>query len=103
MIDEPSDKYKEMLKVIKRLSDLDQTASLDEILRKKIEINKTREKLDILEEKMCEGGGAMFYFFALGLTNDEMNFCLEKLKNKTNYIKRKQKKKEEEDKDGKKD
>jgi hypothetical protein len=42
----------------------------------------------------------MFYFFSLGLTNDEINFCLEKLKSKNKAIIRKEeklKKKEEVD------
>jgi len=81
-----TNKYKEMMDVISRLKDINQTDALDEILRKKIEINKTREKMDKLEEELCDGGGAMFYFFTLGLTNDEMNFCLEKLKSKKNRL-----------------
>ena len=62
-----TNKYKEMMDVISRLKDINQTDALDEILRKKIEINKTREKMDKLEEELCDGGGAMFYFFTLGL------------------------------------
>ena len=97
MIEKPSEKYKEMLGIIDRLSDLEQTNSLDDILRKKIEINKTREKLVKIEEQMCDGGGAMFYFFTLGLSNDEMNFCLEKLRSRVKSIERNKEKEEESD------
>jgi len=86
MIEKPSDKYRDMLDVISKIKTSDVGKALDSLLRTKLEINKARAKIEAEEKSLCEGGNAMFYFFALGLTNDEINFCLEKLKSKNKYI-----------------
>lgn len=89
-MDQPSSKYKEMIEIISKLDTTEQACSLDELLRKKLDINKTREKLDQIEESLVEGGNAMFFFFALGLSNDEINFCLEKLNSKKKVLVKKE-------------
>ena len=101
MIDKPSDKYKDMLDVISKLKCSQSGKALDELLRNKLEINKAKLKIEEAEKNLCEGGNAMFYFFALSLTNDEINFCLEKLKSKNKRIIKKEEKEKEKNSDSK--
>ena len=77
----------------------DDKESLDaayQLLSELLEINSLKYKLEKLESGLTNGKKAMFYFFAAGLTEDEIVFATERVKGKTNRLLEKEKKKEEE-------
>ena len=67
-----------------------------QLLSELMEINSLKYKLEKLEAGLTNGKKAMFYFFASGLTEDEIVYATERVKGKTTRFLEKEKKKEEE-------
>ena len=78
-IEVPSKKFDKLINIIKELEDQDQLKTLENTLRTKLEINKLQEALEIAEQRLLDNKEVIFYFLAMSLSNDEINFSLEKL------------------------
>jgi len=74
--------YKDMVRIIEKLSTKDNAEGLRSLLRSTISVNKMLIKIEEKEQEMCNTGMGMFYTFAKCLDNDEINFCLEKINKK---------------------
>jgi len=66
-----------------------------QLLSELMEINTLKYKLEKLESGLTTNKKAMFYFFASGLSEDEIVFATERVKGKTNQLLKKEKKIEE--------
>lgn len=98
-MEKPSEKYKKLIEITKNLEIEEEVLSLEKVLRTNLEIIKLKDKIDRLENSLADRTMAMFYFFAMNLNGDEINFILEKVNAKKNKIeKQKEKEKKEDDK-----
>jgi len=85
----------EFRKMIDNCDDKEALDSAYQLLSELLEINTLKYKLQKLESELTKDKKAMFYFFASGLTEDEIVYATERVKGKTNRILEKEKKKEE--------
>ena len=96
-IEVPSKKFDKLINIIKELEDQDQLKILENTLRTKLEINKLQEALEVAEQRLLDNKEVIYYFLAMSLTNDEINFSLEKLNSiKKRIIKEEEQKSSEE-------
>jgi hypothetical protein len=96
-IEVPSKKFDKLINIIKELEDQDQLKILENTLRTKLEINKLQEALEMAEQRLLDNKEVIYYFLAMSLTNDEINFSLEKLNSvKKRIIKEEEQKSSEE-------
>jgi len=102
-MEKPSEKYNKLLKITKNLEIEEEVLSLETVLRANLEIMNLKDKIERIEASLAERDKAMFYFFAMGLNGDEINFALEKVnaKKKTIEKRKEQEQKEKEKKDEK--
>tara|TARA_B100000123_G_C25443972_1_gene302953 strand:+ start:260 stop:556 length:297 start_codon:yes stop_codon:yes gene_type:complete len=98
-MEKPSEKYKKLIEIAKNLEIEEEVLSLEKVLRTNLEIIKLKDKIDRLEDSLADRKMAMFYFFAMNLNGDEINFILEKVNSKKKKIEsQKEKEKEKDDK-----
>jgi len=96
-IEVPSKKFDKLINIIKELEDQEQLNVLENTLRTKLEINKLQEALEVAEQRLLDNKEVIYYFLAMSLTNDEINFSLEKLNSaKKRIIKEEEQKSSEE-------
>ena len=102
-MEKPSEKYNKLLKITKNLEIEEEVLSLETVLRANLEIMNLKDKIERIETSLAERDKAMFYFFAMGLNGDEINFALEKVNAKKKKIEKQkeQEQKEKEQKDEK--
>jgi hypothetical protein len=70
-----------------------------DLIRDMMEISKLEEKIKELKSGLAEGGRAMFYFFAMDLTEEEIAYGAERIVGRIRRIDRLAKPKENLDKD----
>jgi hypothetical protein len=72
-------KLKEFKNMIDDISDIETLESAYSVLSDVLSIMEMKEKIKIKEEALADGGKAMFYFFAMGLSGEEVPFVAEKI------------------------
>ena len=85
-MDTPSNKYKKLIEITKKLEIENEVLSLEKVLRTNLEIINLKDKIERLEDSLADRESAMFYFFAMNLSEDEINFVLEKVNAKKKKI-----------------
>lgn len=85
----------EFRNMIDNCDDKEALDSAYQLLSELLEINNIKSKLETLESGLANDKKAMFYFFAAGLTGDELPYAAERVKGKTNRLLEKAKREEE--------
>jgi hypothetical protein len=85
-MEKPSEKYNKLLNITKNLEVEEEVLCLEQVLRSNLEIMNLKDKIERIETSLAERDKAMFYFFAMGLNGDEINFVLEKVNAKKKRI-----------------
>lgn len=79
-------KLNEFRDMINSIDDLETLDSGYDVLSDLIKISSLKQKIKKLESGLSDGGKAMFYFFAMGLDEEEIPFAAEKIKGRANRI-----------------
>ncbi len=79
-------KFREL---VDQIEDLEQLKSGAELMQDMVEIIQCQQRMKKLENGLTQGGKAMFYFFAMGLDDDEMTFAAEKIVGKVKRMQEK--------------
>ena len=72
-------KLKEFKSMIDDISDIETLESAYSVLSDVLSIIEMQEKIKAKEDSLTDGGKAMFYFFAMGLSSEEVPTITEKI------------------------
>ena len=72
-------KLKEFKSMIDDISDIETLESAYSVLSDVLSIIEMQEKIKAKESSLTDGGKAMFYFFAMGLSSEEVPTITEKI------------------------
>tara|TARA_B100000131_G_C18093577_1_gene603106 strand:- start:599 stop:880 length:282 start_codon:yes stop_codon:yes gene_type:complete len=75
-------KLNEFKNMIDEISDIETLESAYSVLSDVLSIIEMKEMIRLKEESLTDGGKAMFYFFAMGLSSEEVPFITEKINGK---------------------
>ena len=75
-------KLKEFKAMVDGISDIETLESAYSVLSDVLSIMEMKEKIKTKENSLTDGGKAIFYFFAMGLDNEEVPFIAEKISGK---------------------
>ena len=92
-------KLNEFRDMVDGIKDKDVLESGRDLIRDMMEISRLKEEIRELEDGLTNGGRAMFYFFAMDLTEEELAYGTERIVGKIRRIDRAVKPKENIDKE----
>ena len=72
-------KLKEFKNMIDDITDIETLESAYSVLSDVLSIMEMKEKIRVKEESLADGGKVMFYFFAMGLSGEEVPSVAEKI------------------------
>jgi|7_EtaG_2_1085326.scaffolds.fasta_scaffold61202_2 hypothetical protein len=87
-------KLSEFRELVSEIDNVETLSSAYDVVSDVLKITSMRQEIKKLESTLTEGGKAMFYYFAMGLDDEELPYAAEKISGK---IKRLMRKKEEDD------
>jgi hypothetical protein len=82
-------KLKEFKDMVDGISDIETLESAYSVLSDVLSIMEMKEKIKTKEDSLADGGKAMFYFFAMGLDDEEVPFIAEKISGKIRRLSKK--------------
>lgn len=79
----------ELKEIIDETTDSDILDAAEQVVGAMHEIHKMKQQIEKMEESMCEGSQAMFYFFASSLIDEDLSWALQHVKGRKRFLKEK--------------